>query len=191
MLELLLTIILFPILELVVSIITDKFADKVKWKPFEKHYKESLSKNSKSFSMIREPNGKIVLWLGVGTFAFFWVLGAILTLVLTHSQQANTIDGIIMIISYTIICFPFISICLHYATKKIFVTEEQIFIKSIFIKKKYYIKDVTNINEKSKQISNLVTNHTLEIFFQNKKIKISNIYSNYDLLKNLLIDYKK
>ena len=55
------------------------------------------------------------------------------------------------------------------------------------MKKKYYIKNITKINEKSKQINKYLKTYTLEINFNNKKIKIQNYYSNYDLLKNLLI----
>lgn len=187
MFEIFLTILLVPLLEIIASIITYKLDEKIKWKPFEKHYNESLSNNNKTFTMIREPNSTAVLWVTIVIFSILWVLGSITTIILVNSQQVNIITGILMIILYSAICFPFISICLHCTTKKIYITEEQIFIKSLFMKKKYYIKDITKINEKSKQINKYLKTYTLEIDFNNKKIKIKNYYSNYDLLKNLLI----
>lgn len=186
MLEIIITIVLLLILEPIGALIAEKLGDK--WKPFEKHYNESLSKNDKAFSMVREPNSTGVLWILIGLFAFSWIIGIVMAIVLTSTKQASVTDGIIIIVSFTALCFPFISMFLHSVTYKIFVTEEQLFIKSLFIKKKYDLKDIINVTEHSKKVSPLVTNYTLEITFKDKKVKIPNFYSNYDLLKNSLLN---
>lgn len=69
MLEIFLTILLVPLLEIIASIITYKLDEKIKWKPFEKHYNESLSNNNKTFTMIREPNSTAVLWVTIVIFS--------------------------------------------------------------------------------------------------------------------------
>lgn len=191
MIELILIILILPIIELIGTLIFDKLTDKIKWQPFEKQFNESLSNNREAFSMIQEPNGKIVLWFAIGFFIFFWILGIVLAVVLAHMQNTTIIESVIMVILFTAICFPSISICMHYVTKKFFVTEEQLFIKSIFIKKKYNFKDILDIDEKSKNVNNFMNKYKLVITFQNKIIKIPDYYSNYDLLKDVLFSFQK
>ena len=184
MLEVVWTIVLTILLEAVGVFILEKIGDR--WKPFEKKYNDSLSKNKKVFSMVKEPNSTTILWVMVVLFSILWIIETILIIILSSTKQINTITAIIVIVSFSAICFPYIIICLHQVTKKIFVAYDELFIKSIFIKKKYNLNEITNIKETTKKVNILVTRHTLEITFKKSKIKILDYYSNYDLLKNNL-----
>lgn len=184
--EILVTILVLFVL-VVLAFVAERIVGKIKWNPFEKSYNESISEDSKTFSMINEPNTATVCWFGFGAFAFFFVGGIIVSIALILTNQVKLWEGVLVFDIFSVFCVPFSLVCLHLATKKIFVTEEYIFVKSLVLKKQYNIKEIINVKEISRKQNQFVTIKTLEIIFNDKKLKVRNCYSNYELLKSLIL----
>lgn len=193
--EILLWILFAPLLaliEFVVTLIVDRIEAKRKWHPFADKYNKTLQDaNENNFSMIIEPNIKSSILVGIIGFGFMWVVGVTSVFIAYLMGQMKFTDCIIITLLFSLLDLPFVSIFLHYFSKKIYFSADTIFIKSFFVKKEIKLSDITYVNEELTKTPRTFTSPNVDIlilFLHKSKIKITKNYSNYELAKTRFIN---
>lgn len=183
----LLLIILYPILEYVISALIDKIYRERKWHPFEQEYNQATQDgNATAFSMLPAPATKESILAGIIGFALIWLLGVLFAFIGKITGEITFWEAVALGCIFSVLCSPFIILFLHNFTRKIYVCNTTIFLKSYFVKKQVNFADIVQITKKKYPDNPSVTHIIIKT--SKNTIRIPNHYSNYDRFEQLFHD---
>lgn len=185
--EILLGILLPLILESIFIFFENNFSQR-KENKYQKKFKASLEiDNTNKVTMLIKPETKSLLLIGICGFGFMWFCGVISIICLIFVENIKAYECFIAVLIFSVICLPIISIFLHYVTKKVEFNDDFIILKSIFLKRKIYVLDISSVYEeiyKQSKKLRFTTSNLIVITSKYSTIKVSQNYGNYELLKN-------
>ena len=185
--EIIVWVIVAPILEIILTAIFGVIAARWKWHPLKNKFdKTVMDATDNIFVMMADSDTKAAQVVGL-TFAIFgYVLGIVLSVMVYFSKLAKLSDSIIIAIMFQALILPMLISSLHYTTKKIYFSETEIVVKSFVYCKKFQIEQIYEVTETNYAPAMLM----LLIEFNNeKKLKIKQNFSNYELAKKRLLKY--
>ncbi len=176
-----------PLVEFIFTALCDKINEKSKWHPFANKYARSLkNSNPDCFTMLIKPDLKPTILIGIIGFLFMWLAGVSVVSVAYALHEMKLLDYILVMLIFSALNIPFVSVFLHYFTKKIFFADDSFFIKSLFLKKKIIFSDINYVNEELCKTHRSFTSPNVDImiiYLRKSKIKITKNYGNYDLAR--------
>lgn len=176
---LVLVLLMTPILEGVIWLIVDAIETRVTWKPFEKQYEQAIENSTPdNFVVLVNRDEKSLILLGIVCCAIVAVLGVVGSLV-SYFVQSNQRNALIIGLVFEIITLPPMTVLIHYYSRRIFITQDALLIKSAIVKRKIDIGDIKSVDEIKVEF-----HKQIRIFCKHTKIELKDTVLNYDYLRN-------
>lgn len=184
--EIIMWVVVATIVEILVWAIGIFIAKRWKWHPLKNKTEKAVADiTDKTFVMIADSDTKAVQILALVFAILGYVLGIALPVIMYVIKQVEWLDFIILMLTFQALLLPMLIAALHYTTKKIYFSDDEIIIKSITYFKKICINQIEEVSETNYSPAILM----LLIKYDNsKKFKIKQNFINYALAKKRFTD---
>ena len=183
--EFVLWVFVAPVLEAILTVIISAIASKWNWHPIKKKFDKTIT-DATLDAFVMAPNSETKsLSIMVLSFAIFgFVLGIALPIGLYFGGDVTVVGAILMAVIFQAVLLPVLLASLHYTTKKIYFSNNEIVVKSLIYVKKIVFSQIEEVTESLGEPAIL----TLTIVLKSgKKLIIRYNYGNYDLAKERFI----
>lgn len=179
LLDIFLFLVLPLILEGILWLIADWLQTHITWKPYKKQYDQATENATPdNFVVLINREEKYGFLFGIVCIAIVAAVG-IASALGCYLGNNNLIDALYVGLTVEIVTIPFLFVLIHYYSRKIFVTQDVIVIKSAVIKRRIDVNSITSVRE-----IKLDAHLRLTVHFKRGRLKLVDTALNYDLLKN-------
>lgn len=190
-LEIILWSIAAPVLEGILIAFFGVIATKWKWHPLKNKFNKTITDASeKSFVMAADADTKAVQILALIFASLGLAFAIVFPILLYVNKQANTIEIIATALLFHSIMLPLFLWALHSATKKIYVSESNIFVKSAIFLKRIQLCQIVEVAETAYTPAMKMLLMKYEHGKHENSLKIKETFGNYELAKKLLLSAK-
>ena len=180
--EIILWIIIAPLIEIIGSVIYDKISQK-KVVCEEKTEDELI--NGEFILSLRSEAKKVVISGAIGFGVMILIMIACAIGLLFTEESFTMVDFALVNVIFNLVCLPFFLAFLHYATKKVYFSKNEIIERSLLVRSRVKINEIKGIETGKSGVEFIL------IKGEKKSIKVTKNYTNYDNLKQVLKNISK